>query len=384
MIRNLDGYYKKEIFTWWFLSLLPFLFLMEVITYFFTTPGRDYSLNLMLQLIAAISGVTGLVLFILQVVSNVKFHRDILQLPPEMREAVGNEIPRVIKRGRYLLTKDILIYYGMFVKKVYKRRVVSRWRRNKGIYSQFVPKAGHVRVSYDNTVIYLKNQFGYMDMIEYPVDPLESKEETKGELPYNAFLAAFVSMVFTVSMILYPRILMDAATGTGIEKFLFYSVHEVNYCLAAILITAGAGLVAFIIRCILKPINLKKDKVTARNWFILSGILLVVTAMFITGFLGSWHEEAALAREDLAAYYAGDFCTAEGRYKVKESFLQNEVGVSVYNYAKQKSFQPVLLDNPGRGLVLLKSAFDELPEEGKRYRVEYLKNTKIVVSFSKP
>lgn len=38
---------------------------------------------------------------------------------------------------------------------------------------------------------------------------------------------------------------------------------------------------------------------------------------------------------------------------------------------------------PDARLLIVEEAFDELPEEGVTYRVEYLKNTEIVVKFEK-
>ena len=59
------------------------------------------------------------------------------------------------------------------------------------------------------------------------------------------------------------------------------------------------------------------------------------------------------------------------------------MGWSVYDYASRWSYDPVVLSGPVSGPILLKSAYDELPEEGRRYRVEYLKNTKVVVSVTR-
>lgn len=382
MINNLNKYYKREKFTYWFLSLLPFVFLAEIFLYIYFTPSRELSLDMALGGLEIILVVAGLGLVTYQIISNVRFYRCIKQLPYHIQETVREEMINITKRGRYLLTKDVLIYYGILDKKVYKRSEISRWKRNKGIYSKYVPKAGQVSVSYDNTLIYFKNGYGYMDMIEYPIDLLESEDQTRGELPCNAFLAVFVSIVFTASMIIYPRILSNAAIGTDVERFLIYSSYEVDYCLAAFVITAVSGLASFVIRCVVKPLNLTKDRLATKNRIVVSGILLTVAVMFIAGFIGTWYEDAMLAREDLTSYYAGELRVAEGRYKEKGACRRGEVGFAVYDYAERKSFRPVLLENPGYRLILLKSAFNKLPEEGKIYRVEYLENTKIIVTFS--
>ena len=383
MIRNLKKYYRRERFTYGFLSLLPFIFLTEILVYYHGISGREASMQMVLQFLMIICLVAGIGIAIYQMVTNVKFYKSLKLLPPEIQEACKIEIPQRIKRGRYLLTQNVLIYYGMLTKKVYQRKDIAKWKRDKGVYSQDVPRAGRVSVPYDNTLIYLKKGFSYADRIEYPIDPLESEYETKGELPWNAFLVVFVSIVFTASMMLYPRILAKDAPGADIERFLFYSSYEVDYCLNAFKVTALSGLVAFVIRCIIKPIHFPKEKLVMKNRITLFCILSAVTLMFLVGAFGSWYDDVKNVREDLAAYYAGEFCIAEGRYKEKGVCLRNEVGFTVYDYAERNGFQPVLLEDPGYRLILLQSAFEELPQEGKTYQVEYLENTKIVVSFSK-
>ena len=381
MISKLRKYYRNERFTYWFLSLLPFVFLAEVFVYLRETSGRDMSIDMVFRFLIAICVITGLGLVIYQIVSNVKFYKNLKQLPEEMQETVKNEIPGTTKRGRYLLTKDVLVYFGMFNKKVFKRNEISRWKRDKGIHTQIAPKAGRISVPYDNTIIYFTNGHGYMDKIEYPVDPLESKEKTNGELPCTSVLVVFVSIVFTLSMIFYPRFLSSAAPKNEIERYLFYSSYEVEFFLRAIVITAVSALVAFIIRCFIKPIHFK-DKLTRRNRITVAAILLVVAAMFIAGAIGSWYQDAARAREDYKSYKAGDICVVEGTYKELGACGRNEVGWTEYEYAERHSFRPVLLSKPGSRLILLRSAFEELPEEGKKYRIEYLEKTKIVVSFT--
>ena len=88
-----------------------------------------------------------------------------------------------------------------------------------------------------------------------------------------------------------------------------------------------------------------------------------------------------LAEEDLNAYYNEQLEVVEGIYKEKGACKRNEMGWSVYGYAYNKQYDPVMLENPGTGLILLRNAYTTLPEEGKRYRIEYLENTRIVVSF---
>lgn len=75
----------------------------------------------------------------------------------------------------------------------------------------------------------------------------------KGELPYNAFLTVCISLVLTASMMIYPRILAFDAPKAEIERFLFYSSYEVDYCL--------------------KAFAVPKDKLTIKNQITVFGII---------------------------------------------------------------------------------------------------------------
>ena len=182
-------------------------------------------------------------------------------------------------------------------------------------------------------------------------------------------------------MLFYPRFLSAAAPENEIERFLFYSSHEVDYFLKAIVITVISALVAFIVRCFIKPIHFK-DSLTKRNRITVTAIFLAVTVMFIAGAIGTWYQDAKRAGEDYKSYKSGEFCVVEGTYKELGACNRNEVGWTEYEYAERHSFRPVLTSRPGSRLVLLRSAFDELPEEGKQYRIQYLEKTKIIVSFT--
>lgn len=383
MICGLIKYYKREIFTYVFLSIMPVIFLAEMLIYLFETSGHDEAMLMSFRMIMAMCIVSGIGLAISQTVSNIGFLRELKKLSPDVSAATKAEAKTGIKRGRYFLTRDVLIYYGFLKKKVFIRNQISRWKRNKGIHSQSVPKAGRVNVPFDNTIIYFKtgSEYGYMEKIEYPIDPLESEKATKGELPYNGILAVFISIVFCVSMIVYPRILLENAPTSIIEGFLFRASHEADYCLTAVIITAIAGVAGFIVRCIIKPLNLKKDKLKTRNRLTVSFILLTVTAMFIAGFYGTEKKDALLILEDLDSYYAGEYSVIEGKYEEGE-ISRGEVGWDIYDYANRKGYAPVFLERPGCQLILLKGTSQINPEEEKEYEVRYLDNTRIIISIA--
>ncbi len=375
MTGKLKKYYKRELFSYRFCALLPFILLLKITIYRCVTTGRSREMELIVWLLVGICAVVGIGLVICQSISMARFRKDLRALPDVITEAVERELDHTLKRGRFLLTGEVLIYFGFFKKRVFRRSEIYGWKRSQGVRVTHNPKAGTIEIPYDDTLVRLKD--GRKELIEYPSYPLEAAHETKGELPLNAFVILFFSTVFITSMTVYPLLLAKYAPKAPIERFLFYRANEAHYCLTAVIISAAAGSLAFMIRCFVRPLKLYTDKTKAIV------IVIVVAAAFVAGFYADERKDALLAEEDLNSYHSGNYETVEGIYKEKGAVGRNEVGWSVYDYASRRAYDPVVLSGPVSGLILLKSAYDELPEEGRRYRVEYLKNTKVVVSVTR-
>lgn len=370
-MMKLIKYYKNETFTYWFYSFMPFIILLEVYMYLQGTTSRDPSTITLFSFIILYCKVAGSGLVVFQIFSQIYFLMSLKELSHEMKLGIQDEAINGVKRGRFLLAKDVLIYYGMFSKRVIKRNEISRLKRNKGALETFVPRVGYVKTDYDTTLVCLKN--GDLLHIECSIDSLDG---IRGELPYNSLIAVVLVGFFILSMLIYPRILDYYAEGTQIERFLFHTSYDVYFWLASIVIVASIGIIAYVLRYIFIPAKKNKANIT------IAAIALFVVVSFVLGIFYGKREDAMLAREDLRAYYTGEYKVAEGPYKEHGECLNYEVGWNFYEYADRLSLEPVILARPGYRLLFLKAAFDELPEADMRYQVEYLENTKIVVSFT--
>ena len=75
-MRKLLKYYKNEIFSYWFCSLLPFIFAAEIMIYKREAYGINADAELILQAITGICIVTGMFLSISQMVSTFRFVKE--------------------------------------------------------------------------------------------------------------------------------------------------------------------------------------------------------------------------------------------------------------------------------------------------------------------
>ena len=372
-MRKLLKYYKNEIFSYWFGCLLPFIFVAEIMIYKREAYGINPDVELILQPITGMCIAAGVLLSLSQIVSTFRFVKDYRSLQLAVTESLSSEIDNTVKRGRFLLTNNVFAYFGPFTKKFFDRNEISKWKSNKGVKVSHNPKAGEIRIPYDNTVVYFKNH--RTELFEYPAAVLDSERKKAGELPLNAFAMFLMVTVFFAGLIIYPHMLAEGAPDEPIARFLYFSANEADYCLAVVIISAFVGVISFIIRCIIVPFNVYTDKIKAIV------ICILVAVGLVAGLYHDEKKDAMLANEDLIAYHNNEFKTAEGIYKEKGACNRNEMGWSVYQNAKSKLYDPVMLEDPGIRLILLRSVLESMPVEGKRYRVEYLENTKIVVSL---
>jgi len=253
-MMKLIKYYKNETFTYWFYSFMPLIILLEAYIYWqqsIKTPEIP-----ILSFIIQFCGVAGVGLVIIQMNSYIQFIMSLKRLSPEIKEGIQEEAVNGVKRGRFLLTEDVLIYYGMFSKKVIKRDEISRMKRNKGTLEKYVPRAGRIRIEYDTTLVYLKN--GVEMQIECSMDSMDG---VKGELPYNSVIGVVLLGLFFGYMTIYPRILDHYAGETQIERFLFHASYDVYFWLASVITVAVIGIIAYVLRYAFLPAQMNKNMI---------------------------------------------------------------------------------------------------------------------------
>lgn len=123
-MRKLLKYYKNEIFSYWLGSLLPFIFVAEIMIYRRETYGINPDVELILQTITGMCIVAGMFLSLSQIVYTFRFVKDYRSLQLAVTESrfpsrkvikVMNEISYIqIKADEYPLPdgkKHILLDY---------------------------------------------------------------------------------------------------------------------------------------------------------------------------------------------------------------------------------------------------------------------------------
>lgn len=330
-------YYKKETFTYWFYSFLPLIFGAE--TYWYMQVAEVSSdMVIFLTLICRMCEISGIGLVCYQIISQILFKRKLMKLSPEIKADIENEIATKPKKGRFIKTKAVLIYYGMFEKEVLKREEIVALQTNEGM----VTLQGRYKttVNNDHTAVFVR------DGRTLRLPRLLVEDDASRELPYNSLIAVFLMGLLYGTMFLYPKLLNTAMTPDPIENLLLRMVLEVKYWGIAICVVAGIGIFAYVLRYRFLPSRDYSDMA------VVAGILLLVLSLFILMVHMEKRDTAELARADLASY-------REGHFEMKESYLYDSTG-------EWES---------------LKETLGKVPKEDVLYRVEYLKQTKIIVGF---
>lgn len=330
-------YYKKETFTYWFYSFLPLIFWAETYCYMQVAEVSS-DMVIFLTLICRMCEISGIGLVCYQIMSQISFKRKLMKLSPEIKADIENEIATKPKKGRFIKTKEVLVYYGMFEKEVLKREEIVALQRNEGMVT--LQGRYKITVNNDHTAVFVK------DGRTLRLPRLLVEDDASSELPYNSLIAVFLMGLLYGAMFLYPQFLDGAMTSDPIENLLLRMVLEVKYWGIAILVVVGIGIFAYVLRYCFLPSRDYSD-MAAVTW-----ILLCISSLLILGIYMEKRDTAELARADLAAY-------REGHFEVKESYLYDPTG-------EWES---------------LKETLGKVPKEGVFYRVEYLKQTKIIVGF---
>ncbi len=370
MIMKLLKYYRNEIFTYWFYSLIPFLVILEFYIYSRFTIIRNPFPESVISIFCIFAVLIGGGLLLVQFYTHIRFLVSLGTLAEENKAGIHNEVLNGVKRGKYLITEDVWLYYGMFSKKVIMRNEISGWERNKGTFS--VGYHSYIKVPYDTTLIYLKD--GSRMHMECKMD---SKDGVRSELPYNSIIAVLITGLFFAAMAIYPQVLDHYAGEDMIERFLFFASKDLYYSLVSFLIVAAIGIILYVIRYLCFPA--KWDYQDA--FLVLTGLILLGGLVLVL--YSSEKEYADLARADLDAYRAGEFMVWEGKCSELRTAYYYEWGTNYHEYADRLSMNPLAWKGTEFNLLFIEDAFDIEPQVDSYYRVMFLENTKVVVQIEK-
>lgn len=364
-------YYRNETFTYWFFSFMPLVILAETVVYMWAVGTKAEDGEFVIYFLAPILGMTSAVLILIQVMSQIIFVLRLLKLNSEQKANVRKEAESGLKRGRLLKTDDVLIYYGMFSKKVLLMSDILDWYPNAGTSSFYAPRAGTITMNWDCINVKMRN--GRTKELNCSMACFGG---APGELPVNSLIAVILLGLAFFIMWVYPKIMGWFAGTDPIERMLYYAGYDAFFWLLAVLLIAVIGVTSYYLRY--RFLDSSYDMTLARK---ILGAFALFVLLFLWLIFQMKYDEADLAREDLKAYKAGALAVMEQEsYGIRENTNDGN-GWGLYGHMARLGIKSNVLEFWSGSVLLIDGTVEKMPESGKIYRVYYLENTKILVDF---
>lgn len=377
---HLGKYFRKETFTYWFLALLPVILVTELWLYFVGT-NKLYgeASECFAYFLWPLSLMASGVLIFIQLVSVSIYFVRWCRLTSEQKKGLRDAACNAKKTGRILQSEEVLLYYGMFSKKVlFKREITSMerfreqdFRRVRG--GSISTESDFIRVSFKSgkkadLICNKKVLDGY-----------------QGEIPWNSIGAVVLLGVAELVMGFYP-LLMNCFVSKKdlITRILFFAGYEWVFWLISAFLIAVFTVYLY---------HLKKKYLDESYRGIISkSALPIYLAFLVLLFSGivfrDKYDESQLARADLKAY-------TQGQYEKQVTYMRKlyyepiwTCGTDyIYHYLETEQISyvcPECIEDGSRydeDFMLV--GFEESPELDQTYCLYYLENTRIIVSFEK-
>lgn len=374
----LGKYFRREKFTYWFRTFLPVILVAEFWLYFVGT-HKLYGemIDVFGYLLWPLSLMTSGVLSLIQIVSCLIYLIRWCKLTSEQKMNIRDVAGNSKKTGKILQSEEVLIYYGMFSKKVLLRSDITSMQRNANTSTTHVRGGSIVTVS-DYILVRLKSGKKVDMMCNIKV--LDGYE---GELPWNSIGAVVLLGVAVLIMGLYP-LLIKCFMGEKdvIERILFYAGYDWIFWLIAIVLVFIFGIFLFCIKK--KYVDESYKGVVSKS--VLPFYIIIAVILFSGIFWRDKYEDSQEARADLEAYM-------QGKYEQKIVYIREDGEArtwtcgndNIYNYLDTQQIPYVCVegvedDSSSKNYFLLIGLEDELKTE-QAYCLYYLENTKIIVRF---
>ncbi len=374
----LGCYFRREKFTYWFLSFLPVILVTELWLYFAGT-HKFYGeiTDIFYYLLLPLSLLTSGVLILVQLISYWIYLVRWCRLTSEQKMVIRDVACNCQKTGKILQSEEVLIYYGMFSKKVLSRKDILSMQRTVNTSTSHVRGGTIVTVS-DYIRVTLKS--GKKADLMCNIKVLDGYQ---GELPWNSIGVVVLLGVAELIMGVYPR-LIDFFLGEKdvIEKTLFYAGYDWAFWLVAIILITILGIFMVCLKKKFVDESYKGTVTKSPGMFYMALILL----LFLGLFFRDKYEDSQLARADLKAY-------VQGQYEQKTMYIQKEEESQMWgcgsdymhNYLDAQQIPYACLECFEDGcrweeFFLLIDPKSKTETE-QTYCLYYLENTKIVVGF---
>ena len=373
-------YFRREKFTYWFLAFLAVILVTELWLYFVGTNKLDSEIKEMfVYLLWPLSLLTSGILLLVQSISCLLYFVRWCRLTPEQKKGIRDAAYNSKKTGRILQSEEVLIYYGMFFKKILLRRDIVSMQRVANTSKTYV-RGGSIVSKSDYILVRLNS--GKKTDLTCNIKVLDGY---KGELPWNGMAAVLLLGVAVLIMGLYP-FLIECFMGKMdmIEKSLFYAGYDWAFWLAAVVIIAVFGIWLYHVK---ERYNDESYK-GAITKSPLPFFVVIILFLFCGIFFRDKYEDSEMARADLKAYTQGQYEQKILLMRDKEDAVMWACGSdNIQNYLDAKQIPYICLTCLEDGefweeyFLLINS--ENQPEIEQTYCLYYLENTKIILRYEK-
>lgn len=391
--------FKKENSTYWFYSMLPILLWLELLLLYLLVDKHAGMVGF-LGFAGVICFVTGIVLGLLHFCKSISFRERLNSLTDQQKHSLNEEA--IVKLWKVLLSREVLIEYGMFTRRVILVEDILSVRRHKDTLKI---SAGAYRVSQevDNMILTMKDGRTIVvgensnEMMEALNRLLAGKEVKKasieqinsvGEKPVEGITALAIVGSICLTMGSYLHIMELFFHGhTDVEKVLFFLGYEGYFWLGAVLIMAACVMGVFVWRGL--ALRGKRRGAMGTLW----RALVFLPILFIWAeYDNKFNEYTQAAKADYQLYQEGVYEQAMVNNMEKTAAPYEAWGEwSVYDYMESLGIQYefVKIDKDAElsykgeyfpEFILIDSEnYSRDAENGRE--IQYLKNTGIVVDI---
>lgn len=391
-------FYKEKKYSVFYI-VLPMLLWIEGLVYVVLSPNSS-SVSGFVFVFAVVCSVTTIVLWVVYNKTLETFWRQYSELTKEQKDSLKE--CGIVKIWNVYLSTEVLVQYEMFKKQIILIDDIKSVHRKKGIRAI---KAGASRISeeFDEMIITLKSNHSIVmntssEMIE-AINALLTGKRVKlisnekiqsiDEKPIEGITALILVGSIVVFIGGYTRFMqLFIQTEQQIEKVLFLYGYESVFWLGAVCITGVCILCVFLWRAVEK-----RKKKHSTGMFTIWGVITVLLIMYVyVEYDNKYNEYTQAARADYELYMNGtcehivansieENCNpyeAWGDWEVYEQIKELDVELGFIKITTNENIKNREAYLPE--LIVLGNV-DFTWDEGKEYKIDYLKNTGIVVEI---
>lgn len=281
------------------------------------------------------------------------------------------------KTGRILQSEEVLIYYGMFSKKILFRSEITSMQRAVDKDFRRV-RGGSIASESDYIRVTLKS--GKKADLMCNIKVLDGYQ---GELPWDSIGAVVLLGVAVLIMGSYP-LLMNCIVGKEdvIKRILFFAGYDWLFWLVSAVFIAVFAICLFRMRK--KYLDESYKGLVVKSPMLFYAVIIVI--MFAGIVFRDKYDESQLARADLKAYMQGQYEQKITYMRdVEEGHFSSCANDYIYHYMDVNQIAyvcPECMEDGNRWEeYFLLINLQEWPKLEQTYRLYYLENTKIIVAL---